>query len=195
MAKKLAYGVGLYEAGEYVSWDGGKATKEYTLWKSMLRRCYSDDEHKHWRTYIGCSVSDEFKDFQRFAAWANLQVGYGLEGYQLDKDLMMRGNKVYSNEACVFIPREVNMLLISSGASRGAYPVGVCKHRGKYQATCKVGTGTNTYLGTFPTPEAAFDAYKTAKEAFIKQRADEYRDQIDPRAYAALMAYEVLITD
>lgn len=47
----------------------------------------------------------------------------------------------------------------------------------------------------FKTPELAFQAYKQAKEAFIKQQAEKWKDRIDIRAYEALLRYEVLITD
>lgn len=198
MARKLIYGVGTYAAGAYVSYANGKSTEEYGLWKNMLERCYSDTCQKKHPTYIGCSVSAEFMDFQRFMLWAEKQVGFGLQGFQLDKDLLGRGNKVYSEGTCSFIPREVNQLIISCKSSRGEWPVGVslCKRTGRFQAKVNLGAcGKQHWLGRFYTPEEAFAAYKTAKEAFIKQRANEFRDQIDPRAYDALMAYEINITD
>lgn len=195
MAKKLVQGVGKYIFGNHSCRVAGKATKEYRLWEKMLERCYSEKLHKRMPTYLGCSVSEDFKDFQGFAEWVNKQVGFNVDGFQLDKDLLQRGNKVYGEDTCLFIPALLNTLLVKSDAIRGDCPIGVYNLKGVFVAKMKVGLGEAQYLGSFPTPEAAFAAYKLAKESFIKQRANEYRDQIDPRAYAALMAYEILITD
>ena len=51
------------------------------------------------------------------------------------------------------------------------------------------------YLGRYNTPEQAFLAYKIAKESYIKEVAEKWRDQIDPRVYNTLMNYEVNIDD
>lgn len=195
MTKKLVHGVGEYATGKYVSRVDGNITKAYRLWVNMLTRCYSAKSHARCPTYIGCTVSDEFKNFQGFMLWAEKQAGFGLDGFQLDKDLLVEGNKIYSADTCVFIPRRVNCLLIASGAIRGGCPVGVSRHKENYQAQYKIGASQLAYIGIYSTPEAAFKAYKVHKEAFIKSVAVEYKDQIDPRAYAALMDYEISITD
>ena len=72
--------------------------------------------------------------------------------------------------------------------------MGVSPWKDKFRASCRRGSAAY-YLGVFKTPEEAFQAYKEAKEAFIKSQAEEWKALIDPRAYAALMAYEVLATD
>lgn len=199
--KKLVYGVGISEKGEFAGYSsvGGKsvATKEYELWRGMLTRCYNEKFQQNYPTYVGCSVSEGFKYFQRFAKWCNTQNGFGVQGYHLDKDILVRGNKVYSEDICVFVPGNINNLLIKRGAVRGDCPIGVTfrkKHQ-KYQAQCSDGNGNMKYLGYFPTPNSAFQAYKTFKEALIKRLALEYRDTIDPRVYEALMQYEVNIND
>ena len=55
--------------------------------------------------------------------------------------------------------------------------------------------GKQEYLGSFATELEAFNAYKTAKESFVKEQADNWKSQIDIRAYNALMNYKVEITD
>ena len=40
-----------------------------------------------------------------------------------------------------------------------------------------------------------FNAYKTAKEIYIKELANKWKGKIDDRAYEALMNYAVEITD
>ena len=171
-----------------------KHTKEYTLWHDMLKRCYYKPYLEKHPTYIGCSVSDNFKYYHLFHAWCQIQIGFGKEGYHLDKDLLINGNKVYSEDTCLFIPKSLNLLLTKAAAGRGLLPIGVTKNGSKFQARCNL-VGKRICLGTFDTPELAFIAYKTFKEAYIKAQAEVYKDSIDPRAYLALVNYEVHIDD
>ncbi len=198
---KLVYGVGISEAGEFKRTayiDGKKiATKQYDLWYSMIQRCYSEKFQQRCPTYAGCSVSEDFKYFQKFAKWCQKQVGFGLYGYQLDKDILFRGNKQYSETSCVFVPLSINSLLLKRDASRGEFPIGVSWHKRsqQYRAQCADGTGGQIHIGCFTTVEGAFIAYKTHKEAFIKRLALEYRGVLDYRVFDALMNYEVSIND
>ncbi len=199
--RKLVCGVGVSEAGEFARYVriGSKwvMMREYDLWYQMLRRCYSEKHQLKNPTYVGCSVSEDFKYFQRFARWCQSQAGFGLSGYHLDKDILVRGNKVYSEETCVFVPVNINSLLTKRNVDRGDCPIGVSWHKRDqvYTAQCNDGNGDLAHLGYFTTPEAAFDAYKTYKEALIKRLAHEYRDVLDVRVFEALMAYEVNIDD
>ena len=190
------YGVGVLGA-KYPPSINGVQTKEYTLWQNMLRRCYSDNSKKKQPTYEGCEVSENFKSYEYFYDWCNSKVGFGVEGWQLDKDLLVKGNKVYSENTCVFIPAEVNTLLVKSTASRGKHLIGVCWNKTKKSFVAHVGKnkGKSEYLGYFNTELEAFEAYKQAKESFIKEQANKWKDKIDDRAYNALMSYTVEITD
>ena len=189
-------GVGILGA-KYPSMVNGVKTKEYELWHSMLKRCYSDAYQKRQPTYIGCKVSDNFKSYEYFYEWCNKQVGFGKEGWHLDKDLLIKGNKVYSENTCIFIPYEINSLLVKSIASRGKHLIGVYWHNASKAFVAKVNKnkGKQEHLGTFNTELEAFKAYKTAKEAFVKELADKWKSQIDDRAYEALMNYQVEIGD
>jgi hypothetical protein len=190
---KLVYGVGIND-GKYLATLNGINTKEYRLWTSMLERCYSEKVHIKQPTYIGCTVSDNFKQYSYFHEWCQNQIWFGNVDFQLDKDLLHKGNKEYNENNCVFIPKHINNLLIKSNSARGILPIGVTKHRKNYRAQCSY-NGKGKALGTFDTPELAFNAYKTFKEAYIKELAEKYKDTIDPRAYQALLNYEVDIND
>ena len=85
-------------------------------------------------------------------------------------------------------------MLTNCKAARGILPIGVTEHGNNFRARCNIGSTTKT-IGTFTTPELAFNAYKTFKEAHIKELAEKYKDTIDPRAYHALLNYEVSIDD
>ena len=179
----------------------GILTKEYILWKHMLERCYSDTYKKKNPTYEGCKCSENFKCYEYFYEWCNKQIGFGNEGdgnpFHLDKDLLIKGNKLYSEDACVFLPKEINSLLIKREASRGECLIGVywCNTKKAFKAQVNKNKGTQEHLGLFKTEIEAFNAYKIAKEAFVKEQAEKWKDKIDDRAYNALMNYEVGIDD
>ena len=190
------YGVGIVGT-KYPTKINGVQTKEYVLWTDMLTRCYSDIFKKKRPTYEGCEVSENFKHYSYFYEWCNKQVGFGSEGWQLDKDLLIKGNKVYSENTCVFIPAEINSVLVKCTATRGKHPVGVYWSNTNKAFVAKVSRneGQQEYFGLFKTEIEAFNAYKTAKESFVKELAEKWKDKIDERAYEALMAYTVEITD
>ena len=187
------FGVGIVGT-KYPSRVNGVHTKEYALWCSMLQRCYSDTQYS---TYKDCEVSDNFKSYEYFYEWCNKQIGSDNEGWHLDKDLLIKGNKVYSENSCVFIPKEINLLLTKSTASRGEYLIGVnwCKRDKAFIAQVRKNKGKQEYLGYFKTEIEAFNAYKVAKEAFIKEQAEKWKSKIDERAYKALLNYEVSVDD
>ena len=194
------YGVGVLGT-KYPSSKSGVQTKEYKLWCRMLKRCYSESFKKKQPTYEGCEVSDNFKSYEYFYEWCHEQIGFGNDGngnpFQLDKDLLIKGNKVYSETTCVFLPQEINTLLTKSEALRGEHLIGVSwsKTNKAFKAQINKNKGKQEYLGYFKTELEAFNAYKVAKESFVKEQANKWKSQIDERAYNALMNYTVEITD
>ena len=175
----------------------GKHTKEYRLWNNMLKRCYSVGCQKVRPTYIDCSISENFRYLQYFKEWCNNQIGFNSvdekgKPFALDKDILVKGNRVYNEDVCVFVPQEVNLLFTKRDKSRGEYPIGVSFHKSRGMLTA---TLNNKYLGYFNTAEQAFQVYKTDKEAYIKEVANKWKDKIDPKVYEALMNYEVHIDD
>ena len=190
------YGVGILGT-KYPPSMSGRNTKEYNLWQNMLQRCYSDTFQKKQPTYEGCKCSENFKYYEYFYEWCHKQIGFSNQGWHLDKDLLIKGNKVYSESTCVFLPKEINLLLIKRESLRGEYLIGVYWHKTNkaFAAQVSKSKGKQECLGYFNTEIEAFNAYKTAKEAFIKEQANEWKSQIDYRAYEALMNYTVEITD
>ena len=174
----------------------GNHTKEYKVWRSMLNRVYGKAYLENKPSYLGCSVSDTFLYYHLFYNWCQIQTGFNAIGYSLDKDLLIKGNKLYSADTCVFIPNSINSLLTRSTSARGDYPIGVTKasKSNNFEANYSI-DNKRKYIGTYTTPEQAFQAYKIAKEAYIKEQAELYKDSIDPRAYLALLNYEVDIDD
>jgi len=170
----------------------GKKTKEYGHWRNILKRCYS--QPSNYPTYKGCVVSDNFKSFEFFSEWCKNQVGFYEKDWELDKDLLLTGSKSYSEDTCCFLPREVNMFLTHIRSNKGAHPTGVTEQYGKYVACVSFG-GSKIHKCGCATPEDAFLFYKEHKEKYAKILANKWKEQIDSRAYTALMNWTVEITD
>ena len=193
--KPTVFGVGVI--GECLTVDScGNRLKEYQVWKGMLERCYSDKFQAKKPTYKGCIVSENFVCYPYFKKWCNKQIGFDQVGWHLDKDILIKGNKVYSEDTCCFVPQEINSLLVRSNATRGKYPLGVSylTRLGMFEASVSLG-GRNKRIGRFYNAQEAFYAYKEVKESYIKEVANKWKDRIDPRVYNALMSWNIEITD
>lgn len=189
------YNKGYLGEGEY----GFKDKRIYDLWANLLKRCYCEKVRHKFPTYAEVEVCKEWLDFQNFAKWCYEQYSFQLKDekgrwYHLDKDILVKGNKTYSPETCCFVPQEVNALLTLNGVNRGDYPIGVSyKNTGRFQAS--LSSNKKNYLGVFDTPEEAFSVYKKAKEDYIKEVANKWKDKIDIEVYQALLNHEVGIDD
>lgn len=186
-SKSLIFGVGLNDI------VGGRNLKSYTSWSKMMQRCYSLNWKEKHPTYNDCIVCDEWHTLSKFNEWFNENY---IEGYSLDKDILVKGNKIYSPDTCCFVPKEINSIFKDSRSRRGKLPAGIIKHKNMYvaQTTFK---GERQYLGTFSNVESAFMAYCQARKKYTKRIAQEYynRGDITKKVYDALMKYEVEITD
>ena len=191
----LVYGVGINDWAGNISVNG-KPIMEYTLWQGMLRRCFDEKYKQRQPTYEDVTCSKEWLSMTPFIEDVSKMKGYDLEGWEFDKDILQKGNKLYSKDICCFVPAEINSLLIKSDNARGEWPVGVHFHKpsGKFVAQLRI-NGKRKHLGYFTTPEEAFQAYKLAKEDQIKVVAEKWQHHLDERVYQALLDYEVSIND
>lgn len=184
------YGVAYMGVGKHKARIKGKIVKHYSIWTSAVCRCYCPVRLEKTPSYSGCTLSKEFLCYQNFAEWYTSHESYGL-GYDLDKDLLVKGNKVYSAETCTMLPKELNLAIKDKFSKNSDLPTGVLRNKiGGYTAGLKRGL-KGYHLGTFNTVEEASAAYVVAKEAYIKELALEYKDQIEPRAFEALMNWTV----
>lgn len=191
----ILFNKGVVGVGNYSSAN----EREYYLWTSMLERsCCPKFKVKH-STYEDVTVCAEWLDFQNFAEWCNGQKHFNSKdeygkAYHLDKDIICSGsgNKTYSPDTCRFIPQRLNKLLSTRNKLRGEYPLGVCynKRASLYVAAIRV-NGKARHIGYFKDEQSAFQAYKEAKESYIKKVAEEYFNLIDEDVYDALLRYVV----
>ena len=99
--KSLIHGVGVNDWHESTA-EGSEARPFYNKWRDMLDRCYSGSH----AAYEGVTVCEEWHLFSNFKRWMDSQPWKGKE---LDKDILFKGNRVYSPSTCVFVPRIINL--------------------------------------------------------------------------------------
>lgn len=140
----------------------------YRKWKNMIARAYSSKMHNSNPSYIGVSVCEEWLIFSNFLKWYEEN---SVEGFDLDKDIKIKGNKVYSPETCLFIPPLVNRLFADKPGLKKHLPTGVSFHKatGKYRARVN-----RTHVGLFATINEASNAYEYAKNIEIKTLMRQY---------------------
>lgn len=175
--RKPIYGVGINDA-TYTTKPLVNGIRKicpyFRVWQSMLTRCYDPKCHEKQPTYLECYVCDSWLVFSTFKEWMQKQ---DWKEKQLDKDLLIRGNKLYSPETCIFVSSQVNSLLSNAERSRGALAIGVCwsKKAKAYMASCKT-YGKNNFLGYFNTELEASNVYNSFKNHHILNIAYEQED-------------------
>lgn len=181
-----------YLGKNYITNDNKKA---YETWSGMLSRCYDKTYQNKKPTYKDCTVCEEWLNYSIFKKWFDENI-YEIENDQihLDKDIIKKGNKHYCPQYCIFVPRRINSLFTNGKNVRGNLPVGITLDRTTYRARLSTLDG-RIDLGHYRTVEEAFKAYKQAKENYIKQIAEEYKNKIPLRLYNAMCNYKVEITD
>lgn len=197
---KKAYRVGYHGEGEYKCFTkDNKKTLEFYVWNDMIKRCYSENYLSKHETYRGCLVCDEWHNFQNFAEWFNKNF-YKIndEVMNLEKDILLKGNKIYSPETCIFVPQRINKLFVKANKSRGDLPIGVSWHnlKNKYTSYCNNPfTKKLIHLGDFDSVSQAFETYKNYKEKVIKDMAEYYKGVIPYKLYKAMYNWNVNIND
>lgn len=181
----------------------GKLLKEYNAWMNILTRCNSKDKIKI-PTYLNARICEEWLYYWNFYEWLHSQSNFDkwLNGelWAVDKDILVKGNKVYSPETCCLVPKNINNLLLKSKKTRGNCPIGVTlrKSDSMYEAQCMDQLqGRHITIGIYNTKEKAFMSYKKYKENLIRKIAkEEYNNgNITEKCCEALLKYEVEITD
>lgn len=107
------YGVGI-KGGKYHTVNNGEITKEYRAWKSILRRCFDVKTKNERPTYKDVTCCEEWLLYENFYKWLHSQENFDkwLNGYKwaVDKDILIKGNKIYSPNSCCLVPMYINTL-------------------------------------------------------------------------------------
>jgi hypothetical protein len=174
-SRRSLFGVGVNDAWYMtgVTGNAGKLTcPVYSRWGAMLKRCYSEKFKSENETYTHCSVCNEWLIFSNFAKW--FEDNYS-DGYDLDKDIMVKGNKIYSPSTCLFVPKQINSLVQDRQKQRGALPEGVFFHskNSKYIAQVRI-DGKKIHIGSYQCIAEASAAYALAKNKEITRKCEQY---------------------
>lgn len=196
------YGVGI-NGTKYPMFINKILVKEYSTWLHVIERCFSQKRKKSNPTYQDIKCCDEWLLYENFYEWLHKQENFHKwlthEKWEIDKDILVKGNKTYSPKTCVLVPHNVNCLFLKCNAARNNLPIGIEKVKDKFAVYCNNSfeNSRKKHIGTFSDKETAFKAYKGYKENLIKQVAqDEYKKgNITFKCYKAMMDYEVEITD
>lgn len=167
--------------GNTTTSENRKPKKSYKIWVDMLHRCYD----KLYKTYIDCSVCDEWLCYANFEKWFNENY-YEIpnEKMCLDKDILIKGNRIYSPNTCIFAPNNINILFTKNDG------YSYVKNKNAYIVYGN-DKGKTLYLGYFKTQQEARLIYKKYKENHIKNIANKYKDIIPLKLYHAMITYDV----
>lgn len=165
---------------------------EYSYYHNMRTRATNPNYRKLYPTYEGCTMSEEWEDFQEFARWCWQQKGFGEDHMCLDKDILFPKNKIYHPDRCVFIPNLVNSFM-TFRRSKQSLPTGVSwsEAEGKYKVYCSQLNGKNKTLGRFNCPNEAHEVYKRFKIGMAKLLAEMHEDKLDDRVLAILNDFNI----
>jgi hypothetical protein len=184
---KLVHGFGVNDAEFTTSWYeniDGRGVRVvcpyYVKWRGAIKRCYSKVYLQQAESYLGCTVCEEWKSFNAFKAWVDSQPNRDWINCHLDKDLLLKGNRVYSPSTCIFIPHNINTFVLDTDRI-GNNMLGVSwdETRHKFVARCRNPISKKKeHIGMFTSELEAHLAWKSKKLGFAIKLAS---GQTDPR--------------
>ena len=196
--EKRIFNVGFMGEYDFSNEDINMVKNAKKKWRNMLRRAYDVCYKEKNYTYENCYVCEEWHNFSNFYKWYKENY-YEIknEKMELDKDILFKGNKIYSSETCIFVPHRINVMFIKNKKNKGKLPTGVTEHNGKLEVRCTNEKKERIIIGYFRINQIteAFMCYKNFKEKIIKRLADEYKELIPIKLYEAMYKYEIEIND
>lgn len=189
MGRKLLYGFGINDYYENPVNDGHKIAKFYQVWRSMIARCYDEKQRHKYKSYKGCEVCDEWKYVSNFKKWFDENY---IEGCDLDKDILVKGNRLYSPSTCCFVPKELNRIFEAKPKKieGNTLPEGVMYEWGRAKYISYINTiFGRKYIGRFDNIEDAADAYSRTKADYVIELAKKYytEGRLHERVYKAIV--------
>lgn len=184
---RTLYGIGYIGYGKYKPSINKQNTSAYNQWVSMLERCYCEKRRYRTKSYVDCEVCKEWHNFQNFAEWFYTNRYECNERLQVDKDILITGNRIYSPQTCILVPQTLNTMFINKPNNRGL-PNGMYKTKNGFSIKYNCEN-----LGTFKTIEKAYSVYSQKKKQEIINVAETYKNIIPTNVYQAILNYEFKI--
>ena len=160
------------------------------MWHNMYNRCYREEYLKKHPIYEGCTICDEWlSDRESFYNWV-AENYYIIDGEQidLDKDILVKGNKMYSPDTCIFTPHIINTYFEHITRK----PIKL--NNGKYRMDIYI-EGNTIPLGVFDNEEEAKKEFIKHKESAIVSMADRYKNKIPNKLYKAMIDFKIELSD
>lgn len=157
----------------------------------MYDRCYSNKYHEKSPQYRDCKMCDEWlDDKEAFYEWV-VENYYRIDGERidLDKDILVKGNKEYGPTTCVFAPHSINAFFENLTREPIYLP-----SLNKYRMNILI-EGKTVNIGYYDTEEDAKKAFIKHKEAAILAKADLYKDRIPRKLYDAMVSWKIELSD
>ena len=153
----------------------------YYKWKNMVQRCYDKKVHKKYKPeYKDKSVCEEWLNYSNFKIWFDEHfVPSKNNQIDLDKDLLVQGNKIYSPETCVFLLHYQNTMFERSAKD---------KIYEKEDGTFVIGGGKKK---TYATLKEAEDIVCERNQNRIESVAEKCKGSIPMCAYEAMLNWDV----
>jgi hypothetical protein len=182
---RATWNIGYPAEGKYSVMVDGKRPLYYSCWRDMLRRCYDGRYKEMYPEYSDCYTCDEWHCLQTFGKWFEDNY-YSIENerVQLDKDIVFKGNRMYSPETCIFVPQSIN-LVFQRKSRKEDLPTGIIKRKNGFNASYN-----NKNLGTYSLIQEALEVYNAEKKRHIVELANQYIGRIPDKVYDILMNYE-----
>lgn len=180
------FGVGYVGEGKYKCSKNGIHYAQYSVWYALLERCYKEATRKKYPSYEGCTVCEEWLNFQNFSQWYYDNIYDSGDGgrMHIDKDILVKGNRIYSPDTCIMVPQRINMIFMNK-TNKWNLPSGIRMSKtGKY-----ITSYNGKHLGTIDRLEDAIYAHGTEKRRCIKEIVEEYEDKLPQKVREALLAW------
>lgn len=181
---KTICGVGYIGVGKHKTGTARKKNKSYAVWEDMMYRCYNERLRESHLAYADCTVCKEWHNYQVFADWYEENFYTINDGrMHLDKDILVKDNRIYSPRTCMFVPQRINMIFMKKNRKVDAdLQNGITRCVGGYRTQYNL-----KYLGTYKTLDETLYYYNIEKQIHINEVAEEYKDRIPPKLYNALI--------
>lgn len=190
----LTFGVGFLGDQPAEERDSELSKKAYVIWRNMLQRCYRDGgKNSHRYKDRGVIVCKEWHNYSNFYKWYSEQP-FCEDKYHVDKDILEAGNKEYSPEGCLLIPRKLNIFLRGKSKNK-KLPLGVSLSRSglKYQSWATRSDGSSQFLGSFDNEEEAYAVYLLDKHIRLTSLIELLKSEgkVCDKTYYAVLALDL----